>query len=44
MAIVLETKEREVKELLTTHYYKTSYEKLKEGFLEILDGLKFRII
>ena len=44
MAIVLETKEREVKELLTTHYYKTSYDKLKEGFLEILDGLKFRII
>ena len=44
MAVVLETQEREVRELLTTHYYKTSYEKLKEGFLEILDNLKFRIV
>ena len=44
MAVILETAEREVRELLTTHYYKTSYEKLKEGFLEILKSLKFRIV
>ena len=44
MAVVLETQEREVRELLTTHYYKTSYEKLKNGLLEILKGLNFRIV
>ena len=44
MAVVLETKEREVREILTTHYYKTSYEKLKDGILEILKGLNFRIV
>ena len=44
MAVVLETSERAVNDLLTTHYYKTSYEKLKDGILEILKGLKFRIV
>ena len=32
MAAVVETCERGVSELLTTHYFKTSYEKLKEVY------------
>ena len=44
MAAVVETNERGFTELLTTHYYKTSYDKLKEAYLRILDQLRYRVI
>lgn len=44
MAAVVETCERGASELVTTHYFKTSYEKLKEVYLEILEGLRYDVI
>lgn len=44
MAAIVETSERATLELLQTHYYKTSYEKLKESYLDILRKLNARII
>ncbi|MDE6583962.1 MAG: hypothetical protein K2K15_01030 [Anaeroplasmataceae bacterium] len=44
MAKIIETSEKAVEEILQTHYYKTSYEKLKEYYLEILEKLGARII
>lgn len=44
MAAVVETSERAVSELLTTHYYKTSYEKLKEVYLELLEELGYDVV
>ncbi len=41
---VIETKEVHEKELLKTHYYKASYEQIKQIYLEILKSLKHNII
>ncbi len=43
MAIV-ETKENETVDLLKTHYYKASYDQIKEAYLEILKSLHHRVI
>ncbi len=44
MAKIIETSEHAVEELLQTHYYKTSYEKLKNCYLDILERLRVRVI
>ena len=44
MAAVVETCERGASELVTTHYFKTSYEKSKEAYLEILNELGYDVI
>lgn len=44
MAAVVETCERGATELVTTHYFKTSYEKLKEVYLKILEDLRYDVI
>ena len=44
MAAVIETTERGATELVTTHYYKTSYEKLKEVYLKVLEDNRFSIV
>ena len=44
MAAVVETCERGASELVTTHYFKTSYEKSKEAYLEILNALGYDVI
>lgn len=44
MAKIIETNEKQVEELLQTHYYKTSYEKLKECYLDFLDQMKINVI
>ena len=44
MAAVVETCERGADLLLTTHYYKTSYEKIKEGYLKVLKDIKFDVV
>lgn len=41
---VIETKEIEQQGLLQTHYYKTSYEKLKDAYIEIIEKLGLRLI
>lgn len=42
--LTIETNEKQSQEALQTHYYKTSYEKLKDRYLEILRELQIRII
>ncbi|MDE5546153.1 MAG: hypothetical protein K2I88_01685 [Anaeroplasmataceae bacterium] len=44
MAKILETHENAQEELLQTHYYKTSYDKLKECYLDILEKLHIHVI
>ena len=44
MAAVVETCERGASELVTTHYFKTSYEKSKAAYLEILNELGYDVI
>lgn len=41
---IIETKETHQEELLKTHYYKTSYEKIKEVYLEFLKQKQYRIV
>lgn len=41
---VVETKENETIDLLKTHYYKASYDQVKEAYLEILKKLKHRVL
>lgn len=44
MAKIIETNERAAEELLQTHYYKTSYEKLKDFYLEFLDRMDINVV
>ncbi|MDE7264570.1 MAG: hypothetical protein K2N64_07905 [Anaeroplasmataceae bacterium] len=44
MAKIIETNEKQTEELLQTHYYKTSYEKLKECYLNFLDHSRISVI
>lgn len=44
MAKIIETGEHAAEELLQTHYYKTSYEKLKKCYLETLERLQVHVI
>ena len=44
MAAVIETCEKGMTEFVTTHYYKTSYEKLKEGYIKALEQLGFTLL
>lgn len=44
MAKIVETKENAQEELFKTHYYKTSYEKLKNLYLDLLDKLQIQVI
>ena len=44
MSAVVETSERAVNDLLTTHYYKTSYQKMKEVYLKVLEEIKYRVV
>lgn len=44
MAAVIETCEKGMTELVTTHYYKTSYEKLKQTYIKVLDKLGFNLL
>ena len=44
MAKIIETHEHAQEELLQTHYYKTSYEKLKECYLDFLDKAMINVI
>ena len=41
---IIETMENETVNILMTHYYKASYNQIKECFLEILDKLEFMVI
>lgn len=41
---VIETKENETIDLLKTHYYKASYDQIKEAYLEIIKSLKHRVL
>ncbi len=41
---VIETGENQTKLVLQTHYYKASYEQIKEAYLAILDELKHTIV
>lgn len=41
---VVETKENETVDLLKTHYYKASYDQIKEAYLEILKSLHHNIV
>lgn len=38
MAKIIETNEKENIDLYKTHYYKTSYEKLKESYINFLNN------
>ena len=40
----IETQEMAMKECLTTHYYKASYDQIKKVYLEILDDMKQHVI
>lgn len=40
----VETKELETIELLQTHYYKASYDEVKQAYLEILSGMGHSVI
>lgn len=42
--VVVETSEKNNTNLYASHYYKTSYEKLKETYLKILTENNFRIV
>ncbi|MCM1557238.1 MAG: hypothetical protein NC087_06850 [Anaeroplasma bactoclasticum] len=44
MAKILETTENAKEEILQTHYYKTSYNKLKDAYLDILDMLHIQVV
>lgn len=44
MAKIVETKENAQEEIYQTHYYKTSYEKLKDFYLDLLDRLHIQVI
>lgn len=44
MGAVVETNEVEKTELLTTHYYKTSYENLKNTYLDFLKQNEFHVV
>lgn len=44
MAKIIETKESASEELFQTHYYKTSYEKLKDHYLELLDRMNINVV
>lgn len=44
MAAIVETKEQAKEELLQTHYYKTSYDNLKELYFEIAKKLGLRLV
>lgn len=44
MAKIVETHENAQEEILQTHYYKTSYEKLKDAYLDLLDKLHINVI
>lgn len=44
MAKIIETNERANEDIYKTHYYKTSYEKLKDLYLEILERLDFNVV
>lgn len=44
MAKIIETNEKENIDLYKTHYYKTSYEKLKESYINFLNNKNFEIV
>ena len=44
MAKIIETNERATEDIYKTHYYKTSYEKMKDLYLETLDRLNFNVV
>ena len=44
MALILETNENEQEGLLQSHYYKASYEQLKELYLEIIQKQGMRLV
>lgn len=44
MAAILETKENLTDELLQTHYYKASYEDIKNAYLNICKKLGLRLV
>lgn len=41
---IIETKENETNELLKTHYFKTSYEKMKFSYIEIVKKLNYHVV
>lgn len=41
---VIETSEHETVDLLKTHYYKASYDQIKEAYLEVLKNLKHTVV
>ncbi|MCI9181642.1 MAG: hypothetical protein HFG91_05155 [Acholeplasmatales bacterium] len=44
MAKIFETSEHATEVILQTHYYKTSYEKLKNCYLEALERLHIKVV
>ena len=44
MAASIETRENEYVEILQTHYFKGSYEQVKEAYLAHLDSIGFNVI
>jgi CRISPR/Cas system-associated endonuclease Cas1 len=40
----IETQEIGLKEVLTTHYYKASYDQIKDLYLEILEDMKQNVV
>lgn len=44
MAAIIETKENEKDGLLKTHYYKTSYDEMKDVYLHFLEDQGYRVV
>ena len=44
MAAIIETKENEKDGLLKTHYYKTSYDEMKDVYLHFLEDQCYRVV
>ena len=44
MGIIIETSENQKKELYQTHYFKASYDELKNLYIETIKGLKHNLL
>ena len=44
MEAVIQTSENATKEIFQTHYYKTSYNQLKDAYLTLLEQLNYQVV